>query len=141
MLWKYFQSCMYSFRENWEINLRICYTAHHFQLVVCCLQFPEIESIFPVSFWDYVADYSWFCGMVSICLMRKGKNDWNLHEGLPLDWLVFLLYLLQSVYCSKYSAKTTNFSFLNLFRYFLHPFFLKYLRIFVAVMWSNFTAF
>ena len=26
MLWKYFQNCMYSFRENWEINLRICYT-------------------------------------------------------------------------------------------------------------------
>ena len=30
MLWTYFQNCMYSFRENWEINLRICHTVLRF---------------------------------------------------------------------------------------------------------------
>ena len=38
-----------------------------------------------------------------------------LHEELLLDLLIFLLYLLQSVCCSKYSAKTTHFSILNVF--------------------------
>ena len=137
MLWKYFQNCMYSFRQNWEINLTICYDAPRFnpQFVY---NFTEIESTFPLLFWDYVADCLWLLGMVSSCLIRKGKYDWFLHEGLLLDWLIFLLYLLQSVCGSKYSAKTTNSYFLNLFLYFLHPFFLKYLRIFVTVMRSKF---
>ena len=107
---------------------------------VVCLQFRWNWITFPVPFWDYVADCLWLRDIVSICLIWKGKYDWFLHEGLFLDWLIFLLYLLQSVCCSKYSAKTTNFSFLNLFLHFLHPFVLKYLRIFVTVMWSNFTA-
>ena len=137
---KYFQNCMYSFRENWKINLTICYTSPHFNPSFV-YNFTEIESTFPVPFWDYVADCLWLRGMVSICLIRKGKYDWFLHEGLLLDWLIFLLYLLQSVCCSKYSAKTTNFSFLNLFLHFIHPFVLKHLKNFVTVMQSNFTAF
>ena len=55
------------------------------------------------------------------------------YEGLLLDWLIFLLYLLQSVCYSKYSAKTTNFSILNAFLNFLHPFVLPYFGIFVTV--------
>ena len=42
-------------------------------------------------------------------------------EGLLLDWLIFILYQLQFACYSKYSAKTTNFLFLNLFLDFLHP--------------------
>ena len=140
MLWKYFQNCMYSFWENWEVNLTICYTAPRCNPKFV-YNFPEIETTFPVLFWDYVADYLWLRGMVFICLMRKGKYNWFLHEGHLLDWLIFLLYLLQSVCCSKYSAKTTNFSFLNLFLHFIHPFVLKHLKNFVTVMQSNFTAF
>ena len=30
MLWKYFKSCMYSFTENWEINLKILHTVPSF---------------------------------------------------------------------------------------------------------------
>ena len=30
MLWKYFQNCIYSFKENWELNLRICHTVPRF---------------------------------------------------------------------------------------------------------------
>ena len=93
------------------------------------------ESTFSVPFGDYVTDYWWLCGMVSICLIGKGEYDWFLreYEGLLLDWIIFLLYLLQSISCSKSSAKTTNFSILNLFLHFLHPFVLKYFRIFVTV--------
>ena len=97
--------------------------------------FSEIESTFSVPFGDYVADCWWLRGMVSICLIGKSEYNWFLHEyeGLLLDWLIFLLYLLQPVCCSKYSAKTTNFSILNPFLHFLHPFVLKYFRIFVTV--------
>ena len=141
MLWKYFQNCMYSFRENWKINLTICYTTPRFNPSFV-YHFTEIETTFPVPSWDYVADCLWLRGMVSICLIWKGKYEWFLHEGLLLDWLIFLLYLLQSVCCSKYSAKITNFSFLNLFLHLLHSFVLKYLRIFVTVMLRfSFTAF
>ena len=102
---------------------------------VVVYNFSEIESTFSVPFGDYVADCWWLRGMVSICLIGKGEYDWFLHEyvGLLLDWLIFLLYLLQSVCCPKYSAKTTNFSILNPFLHFLHPFVLKYFRIFVTV--------
>ena len=81
------------------------------------------------------ADCWWLHGMVSICLIEKDKYNWFLHqyEGLLLDWLIFLLYLPQSVSCSKCSAKTTNFSILNPFLHFLHPFVLKYFGIFVTV--------
>ena len=61
---------------------------------------------------------------------KESKCDWFLHKGLLLYWLTFLLYLLQSVYRTKYSGKTTNISFLNLLN-FLHLFVLKYLRIFL----------
>ena len=76
--------------------------------------FSEIESTFPVLFGDCVADCWWLCGIVSICLIRKGKYDWFFHKGLLLDWILFLLYLLQFVRCSKHSSKVTNFSILTL---------------------------
>ena len=71
---------------------------------------------------------------------RKG-NDWFLPEGFLLDWQTFHLYLLQSVFFSKYSAKKTNIFFLNQFLYFIHPFILKHFKNFVTVMRSNFTIF
>ena len=102
---------------------------------VVVYNFSEIESTFSVSFRDYVANCWWLHGMVSICLIGKGEYDWFFHKykGLLLDWLIFLLYLLQSFCCSKYSAKTINFSTLNPFLRLLHPFVLKYFRILVIV--------
>ena len=108
---------------------------------VVVYNFTEIESTFPVPLWDYAADCLWLQGMVFICLLRKGKYDWFIHKGLLLDWLIFLLYLPQFFCCSKYSAKTTNFLFLNLFLNFPDPLVLKHLRIFVTVMQSNFPTF
>ena len=103
--------------------------------IVIIYNFSEIERTFSVLFEDYVADCWWFRGMVSICLIGKDQYDWFLYEyeGLFLDWLIFLLHLLQSVCCSKYSAKTTHFSILNPFFHFLHPLVLKHFRIFIAV--------
>ena len=97
--------------------------------------FSGIKNTFSVPFGDYVANHWWLCGMVSICLIGKGEYNWFLHEyvGLLLGWLIFLLYLLQSVCCPKYSAKTTNCSILNLFLHFLYLSVLKYFRIFVTV--------
>ena len=139
MLWKYFQNYMYSFRENWEINITTCHNVPRFnpQLFTNSLQ---IESTFPVPFWDYVADCLWLCGMVSICLLKKGKYDWFLHKWLLLDWFIFLLHLLQFTCWSKYSPITIILLFLNLFLDLQHPLVLKHPRIFVTVMQSNFTA-
>ena len=105
---------------------------------VVVYNFSEIENTFPVSFWDYVANCRCLHGMVSICSIRKGKYNWFFHEVLLLDWLIFLLYLLQSVCCSKYSAKTTNSSILNQFLHFLHLVVLKCFIILVTVMRSKF---
>ena len=94
----------------------------------------EIESTFSMLFGDYMAECWWHRGMVSICLIREAEYDWFLHEFEELlDWLIFLLYLLQSVCCSEYSAETINFSILNPFLHFLQAFVLKYFRIFVTV--------
>ena len=55
--------------------------------------FSEIKSTFQVPFLKLRGDCWWLRGMVSICLTRKDKYDWFLHEGVPLDWLTVLLYL------------------------------------------------
>ena len=72
---------------------------------------------------------------------RERKYEWLVHKEFLLDWSIFLLYLLQSACCSKYTAKSTSFSLSNLFLHFLHQLALKYLRIFVTVMRSNSTVF
>ena len=102
---------------------------------VALYNFIEFESTFPVLLWGYVADCWELRGMVSIYFIGKDEYNWFLHKykGLFLDCLIFLLHLLQSVCCSKYSAKTTNVSILNPSLYLLHLFVLKYFRIFVAV--------
>ena len=112
MLWKYFQNCMYSFRENLEINLSFSYAALRFnpQFVY---NFTEIESTFPVLLWDYVADCLWLHGMISICLISKRKYDWFLQEGLLLDWLNFLLYLQTICLLFKIFCQDNKFFFLK----------------------------
>ena len=135
MLWKYFQICMYSFRKlKKSHNLACCSSLQP----VVVYNFSEIESTFPVPFLKLRGQLlmaSWH----GFHLIRKGKYDWFLHEWLLLDWHIFLLYLLQYVCCSKYSAKTTNFSTLNVFLYSLHQFVRKHLRIFVTVIRKFFT--
>ena len=108
------------------------------QLVVV-YNFREIESNFSVLFLKLrgrllIAPWHGFH------LFDKEMLIWliPLHEGILLHLLIFLLYPLKSVYCSKYSAKITNFSILNVFLRFLHQFAWKHFRIFVTVMRSKF---
>ena len=106
---------------------------------VVVYNFREIESTFSVSFLKLrgrllIAPWHGFHLFDKEMYIRLIP----LHEGLLLDLLIFLLYLLQSVCCSKYSAKTTNFSILNVFLCFLHHFVQKHFRIFVTVMRSKF---
>ena len=53
----------------------------------------------------------------------KVKYDWFLHEELFLDWQIFFLYLLQSVRCSKCSAKTAACNYSLQFANHYHEFF------------------
>ena len=137
---KYSQNCMYSYVKfqrklgSKSHNLRYCSLLQH----VVVYNFSQIESTFPVPFWDYVTDCWSLRGMASICLIRKGKRDWFLHEGFLPDWLYFILYILQSVCGSKYATMKTNFSNLNLSLHFPYLLVLKHLRIFVTIMRSKF---
>ena len=114
--------------ENKSHNLAYCYSL---QLVVV-YNFWEIESTFSVPFLKLrgrllIAPWHGFHLFDKEMKIRLIP----LHEGLLLDLLIFLLYLLQSVWCSKYSAKITSFSILNVFVR-------KHFRIFVPVMRSKF---
>ena len=123
-LYVYFQIKL----ENKSRYLSYCSS---FQPVVV-YNFWEIESTFSVQFLKLrgrllIAPWHGFHLFDKEMYIRLIP----LHEGLLLDLLIFLLYLLQSVCCSKWSAKTTNFSALNVFLR-------KHFRIFVTVMKSNF---
>ena len=76
---------------------------------------------------------AWF----PLAWQRKDDNYWFLHERLLLDWLIFLLFLLHSVCWSKYSAKTTKISTLNVFLHLFHQFVRKHFRIFVRYCNGN----
>ena len=107
--------------------------------LVIVYNFREIESTFSVPFLKLrgrllIAPWHGFHLFDKEMYIRLIP----LHEGLLLDLLIFLLYLLQSVCCSKYSAKTTNFSILNVFLCFLHQFIWKHFRIFFTVMRPKF---
>ena len=104
-----------------------------------CVQFQWNRKYLPstvlkIAWLTVDGSVAWF----SICLIRKGKYDWFLLKGLLFDWLIVFLYLLQSVCFSKYSAKTTNFSILNVFLHFLHHFAREHFKIFVTVLRSKF---
>ena len=127
---------MYSFRGNWKINLTIWHTVPRFNRsclqiqgnrkylfsVVLKITWPTVDS--SMAWVPYLFDQEMKIRLIS------------LQEELLLDLIVFLL--LQSVCCSKYSAKTTNFSILNVFLRFLHQFFRTHFRIFVTVARSKF---
>ena len=69
---------------------------------VIVYNFTEMEITCPGPLWDYVADCLWLRGLVSICLMRRTKYDWFIHEELLLDWLFFLLF--SSIFSSIISS-------------------------------------
>ena len=121
MLSKYLQNCMYSFRENWEINIRIFHSVPLFnpQLLTISLKSKVLFQRFSKITWSTVyASMTWF---PFVWWWKVNKTDSSTKDLILLDWLIFLLYLLQFVCCSKYSAKTSNFLFWNLFLLFLHP--------------------
>ena len=68
--------------------------------LVVVYSFSEIKSSFLIPFLKLRGRLLMVRGMVSICLIRKDKQDLFLHKGLLFDWFIFLLYLLQSVCCS-----------------------------------------
>ena len=108
---------------------------------VVVYNFTEIESTFPVPFWDYVADCLWLRDMVSICLMRKDKWTDSSTKDFSLIGLVFFyiccnLSVAQNILPRQkifYSEVCSFISYIQLV--------LQHLGIFVTVMQSNFTTF
>ena len=70
MLWKYFQNCMYSIRENWEVNIRICHTVPRFN--------PQLFTISLKSkvLFQYRSEITWptvYGSVTWFPLVRWGK--------------------------------------------------------------------
>ena len=106
MPWNYLQSCMYIFIEKYEINLTIWYTVTRFN--------PKLFTTSGKSntFFQYRPEVTWPTTYISVAwflFLKKDKYNIFRHGEILLDLLIFTLYLLQSVCCSKYSAKTTIF--------------------------------
>ena len=105
-----------------------------FQLVVV-YSFSEIESTFPVLFLK-------LCDRLLIAQWHGFHYLFDTTDSSTKDFSLICLFFFY-ICCNlsavqKNSAKTTNFSILNVFLRFLHQFVRKHFRIFVTVMRSKF---
>ena len=134
MLWKHFQNGMYSFRENWEINFTICHTVPRFtpQLSTISLKSNALFQCHSEITWLTVNhSLTWF---PFVWYGKVNRTDSSTKDFSLIG--SFFFYICWNSPVSKYSTKTTNFLFLNLFLHFLYPLVLKHLRIFITVMQS-----
>ena len=72
--------------------------------------FTEIESTFPVPFWDYVADCLWLRDMVSIYLIRKGKYDHGQKKRNVFPFLMTMIGLIARQGTSPWLAQFSSIS-------------------------------
>ena len=128
MLWKYFQNCMYSFRENWEKNLRICLRIS-LKLKVLFQCRSEIT-------WSTV-----YGSVTSFPFVWQGKV--NTTNSSTKDF--FLIGSFSFYICCNMSVAQNILPRQQIFYSEICSFFsyillvLQHLRIFVTVMQSNFT--
>ena len=140
MLWKYFQNCMYSFKENGEINLRICHTVPRSNpyLFEISLKSKVLFQCRPEITWPTVyGSVTWFS------FVWWGKV--NRTDSLTKDFCLigsFFLYI-----CCNLSVTQNILPRQQIF-YSEICFFISYIllvlqhvEIFVNVMESSFTAF
>ena len=115
MLWKYFQNCMYSFRKNSEINLRICQNFHS------CIQFPWNRQYFSsvvlrlrgrlfIAPWHgfHLFDNERYIGLIP----RRRASPWLAH----FSSISAAICLLLKIFCQD-----NKFCILKSFLHFLHP--------------------
>ena len=129
---------MYSFRENWEINLRICHTVPHFNLQLftislkskvlfqCCSQITWLTVYDSVTWFPFV----WW-GKVS--RTDSSMKDFSL-IGSFFFYICCNFSLAQNILPRQqvfYSEICFFISYIQLI--------LQHLRIFVTAMQSNFT--
>ena len=140
MLWKYFQNCMYSFRENWEINLRICHTVPRFnpQLFTISLKSEVLfqcrsEITWPTLYGSLI----WFpfVWWGKINRADSSTKDFSL-IGSFFFYICCNLSVAQNILPRQQIFYCEICFFIS---YILLV--LQYLRIFVTAMQSNFTAF
>ena len=139
MLWKYFHNCMYSFRGNWEINLRICHTVPHFNL-----------QLFPISLKSKVlfqcrSEITWrnVYGSVTrfpFVWWRKVNRTDSLMKDFSLIGL-FFFYICCNLSVAQNILPRQQSFYSEICLFISSNIVLKHLRIFVTVMQSNFTAF
>ena len=139
MLWKYFQNCMHSFRENWEINLRICHTVPCLQF--CCLQFHWNRKYFSSAVLR-------LCGRLFMALWHGfhlfdeevNRTDSSMKVFSLIGSFFFCICCNLSVAQNILPRQQIFYSEICFFiSYILLV--LQHLGIFVTVMQSNFTAF
>ena len=139
MLWKHFQNCKYSFRENWEINLRICHTIPHFnpQLLTISLKSKVLFRCCSEITWPTVygsVTWSSFAWWGKINRTDSSTKDFSL-IGSFFFYICCNLSVAQNILPRQQSFYSEICLFIS------SNIVLKHLRIFVTVMQSNFTAF
>ena len=130
MLWKYFQNCMYSFRENWEKNLRICLRISQ-KLKVLFQCRSEIT-------WSTVyGSVTWF---PFVWWGKVNRTDYSTKDFSLIGSFFFYICCNLSVAQNILPRQQIFYSEICFFiSYILLV--LQHLGIFVTVMQSNFTAF
>ena len=140
MLWKYFQNCSDSFRENWEINFRICHTDPCFnrQLFTISLKLKVLFQCCSEITWPTV------CGSVAwspfVWLAKVNRTDSSTKDCFLIgSFFLYICYNL-SVAQNILPRQQVFYSEICFFISYI-PLVLRHLRLFVTVMRSNFTAF
>ena len=140
MLWKYFQNCMNSFWENWEINLRICHTVPRFNPLLFTIS-PKSKVHFQCCSeitWPIVyGSVTWF---PFVWWGKVNRTDSSTKDFSLIGSFFFYICCNLSVAQNILPRQQIFYSEICFFiSYILLV--LQHLRIFVTVMQSNFTAF
>ena len=101
---------MYSLREKWEISLSIWHTVPRFNPSLFTISFKSkvLFQCHSEITWSTVdSSLAWF---LFIWLGKVNKLGLLLHKGPLPDFLISLLYLWQSVCCSKFLSRQQIFS-------------------------------
>ena len=128
MLWKYFQNCMYSFRENWKINLTVYHTVPCFnpQLFTISVKSKVIFQCSSEIAWPTVhGSVTWFPRQIRLIPPSQRTSFWLAHFSAisAAIWLLLKMFyqddkffILKSVPSFPKSASpeaTLNFCYCN----------------------------
>ena len=137
MLWKYFQDCIYSFIENWEINLRICHTVPRFKLLTISLKLKVLfQCCSEITWLTVYGSVTWF---PFVWWGKVNRSDSSMNDFLIGS---FFFYICCNLSVAQNILPKQQISYCEICFFISYILLvLQHLRIFVTVVQSNCTAF